>query len=412
VFATKSIALGSLHINTEHGAMKIAVFDDISREYLTRTIPGARGVSPERNPDVLFVRSTDLKKKKIRLPGSLAAICRIGSGVDNIPIDWCNQNGVVVFNTPSANANAVKELIICLLIASNRNVVPAIRFVEDNIGDKTIIWEQEKKAFKGTEIYGKRILVIGLGNVGALVAGACRGLGLEVFGYDPYIPYDKFPDISRIESLEDERVGSFDFVTLHAGLTPETVHLMGRELLMRMKHGALLINCGRSELVETGALCDAIEAGRIRMYMSDFIYPELARFIPHRVICLPHLGASTKEAEERRLPMAVKQLCAFWERGAIANSVNFPTCNVGAPNYLRLLINHVNIPGVIAQATEVIARTGHNIGFHLNKTKEGVGYSITDIDDPREDISEVIRAIEHIDGVTKVRVVQPGKIGD
>lgn len=354
------------------------------------------------NADAVLVRST--KMHELTLPETVKAIARAGAGVNNIPIEACTKKGIVVFNTPGANANAVKELVIAGLLLSSRKIVEGINWASaltENVGKEV---ESGKSAFVGPEILGKKLGVIGLGAIGVMVANATQALGMEVIGYDPYISIDAAWGISRhikhARTLE-EVIKEADYITIHVPLTPNTREMFNEEAFSKMKKGVRLLNFSRDTLVDNGALIKAMAEGVVERYVTDFPVEEL---IGHPgVIAIPHLGASTPESEENCAVMAVKELKGYLEQGTIVNSVNFPECQMSWNAAFRLTLIHKNIPAVIGKITNIIAAEGINISDMINKSKGEWAYTIIDTDTKVTDKN--IEGIEAIDDIIKVRVL-------
>lgn len=358
-----------------------------------------------QNPDGILLRS--YKLHDMQLPDNLKAIARAGVGVNNIPIDRCLEKGVVVFNTPGANANAVKELTIAGLLLSSRKIVEGIEWARSLVGEKAVSKkiEKGKKAFAGSEIQGKTLGVIGLGAIGILVANAAHSLGMEVLGYDPFMSVDAAWRLSRgVERAEtlEELLNKSDYITIHVPLKEDTKHMLGQREFAAMKKGVRLLNFSRGELVDTSALREAIEKDIIASYITDFPDEELLQM--ERVICVPHLGASTAESEENCAVMAATELKDYLENGNIRNSVNYPDCVIprrGVP--YRLSVNHQNVPNMVGQITTLLAKHHINIENMLNRSRKEYAYTLLDISDaPNKDIIENIKDIE---GVSRVRVL-------
>lgn len=358
-----------------------------------------------QNPDGILLRS--YKLHDMQLPDNLKAIARAGVGVNNIPIDRCLEKGVVVFNTPGANANAVKELTIAGLLLSSRKIVEGIEWGRSLVGEKAVSKkiEKGKKAFAGSEIQGKTLGVIGLGAIGILVANAAHSLGMEVLGYDPFMSVDAAWRLSRgVERAEtlEELLNKSDYITIHVPLKEDTKHMLGQREFAAMKKGVRLLNFSRGELVDTSALREAIEKDIIASYITDFPDEELLQM--ERVICVPHLGASTAESEENCAVMAATELKDYLENGNIRNSVNYPDCVIprrGVP--YRLSVNHQNVPNMVGQITTLLAKHHINIENMLNRSRKEYAYTLLDISDaPNKDIIENIKDIE---GVSRVRVL-------
>ncbi|OGN09399.1 MAG: hypothetical protein A3J46_01175 [Candidatus Yanofskybacteria bacterium RIFCSPHIGHO2_02_FULL_41_11] len=385
--------------------------DNINEHLLAEIIPNLQIIPMDQEPEMIFVRSADLKQ--IQLPASLIAICRAGAGVNNIPVDWCSQHGIVVFNSPGANATSVRELVIWAIITSCRNLIPAVRFVEQKLAefpDNPVpeeFWEKSKQKFVGMEISGKRILVIGLGAVGRLVAQSCHNLGMSVYSYDPYAQAEEGTRcVTRIDSLNN--IPECEFVSVNASLTEETKGLLGENFFKQCKPGLRLINCARAAIVDSRSLGIALETGIVQTYISDAVNAQLAVAFPERVIPLPHIGASTAEAEIRAITMVAEQLYLFYTTGQITNSINFPSCSLERrkANHARLLVSNINMPGMIAKITGLLGDSGLNISGMTNKGREQVGYNIIDIESPDGHVRDLAEKIKKINGITSVRLIK------
>ncbi len=338
----------------------------------------------------------------------LLAIARAGAGVNNIPLDRCAQQGIVVFNTPGANANGVKELVLAGMLYASRDIVEGIDWVrsqKDN-ADVSKAAEKEKKKFAGTEIEGKKLGIIGLGAIGVRVANAAVNLGMEVYGYDPYVSVDAAWNLSRsIHHVLDvnEIYTNCDIITIHVPLLDSTRGMIGQDAIDKMKQGVILINMARDVLVDELAVLKAIDAGKVRRYVSDFPNATVAGH--PGCITTPHLGASTEESEDNCAKMAVSELRDYLENGNITNSVNYPKCNMGVcetPG--RIAIFHKNVANMITAFTSIIGESGVNIAEMANKSKGDVAYTMFDLDSPAaENIAEKLRAV---DGVFRVRIVK------
>ena len=356
--------------------------------------------------DGILVRSASMHA--LELPENLLAIARAGAGVNNIPLEKCAQKGIVVFNTPGANANGVKELVIAGMLLASRDVVEGINWVQENAGDREIskTAEKEKKKFGGTEVMGKRLGIIGLGAIGVKVANVAKHLGMEVWGYDPYVSVDAAWNLSRdVKHVlnADEIYEHCDFITIHVPLMDATKGMVGAEAISRMKDGVILLNFARDLLVDEQAVLDGIRSGKIRRYVSDFPNPVTAG--KAGCIVIPHLGASTEESEENCAVMAVKELKEYLENGNISHSVNFPDCDMGiCSSASRVGIFHKNIANMIAKFTSVMGWNNLNIVNMTNKSKGDVAYTMMDLENaPNESILNQLRTI---DGVFRVRVVK------
>ena len=356
--------------------------------------------------DAVLVRSA--KMHDMELSDRLLAIARAGAGVNNIPLDKCAEKGIVVFNTPGANANAVKEQVILAMLLASRDYIGAVDWVKANADDADIAksTEKAKKAFAGTEILGKKLGVIGLGAIGAMVANSAAALGMEVYGYDPYLSVNAAWSISRdvkhIVNVEDI-YRECDYITIHVPALDSTKGMINKAAFNMMKDGVVVINCARDILVDENALVDALASGKVKKYVTDF--PNTLSVKLENAIVLPHLGASTKEAEDNCAVMAVKELRDYIENGNIRNSVNYPACDMGVcTNTGRIAVCHKNIPSVISNITAVLGAAGVNISDMLNKSRNDYAYSLFDLDDAVN--ADVIKKLEEVEGVIKVRVVK------
>lgn len=354
----------------------------------------------------VLVRSASMHD--LELPSGLLAIARAGAGVNNIPLDECAGKGIVVFNTPGANANGVKELVIAGMLLASRDVVGGINWVESAKDEADIakMAEKEKKKFAGTEIQDKKLGIIGLGAIGVRVANVAKHLGMEVYGYDPYISVDAAWNLSRdIKHVLDvnEIYEQCDIITIHVPLMDSTKNTINKEAIEKMKDGVIILNFARDLLVEETAVLDAIKAGKIRKYVSDFPNPTTAG--KEGCIVIPHLGASTEESEDNCAKMAVKELMNYLENGNIVNSVNYPNCDMGiCSNAGRIAIMHKNVANMISRFTGIFGESGFNISDMTNKSKGEYAYTMLDLDDPATD--EIVKKLEEVDGVIRVRVVK------
>ncbi|WON74656.1 3-phosphoglycerate dehydrogenase family protein [Nitrosospira sp. Is2] len=335
-------------------------------------------------PDAILVRSHNMLQMDI--PPSVKAIGRAGAGTNNVPVKEMNLRGVAVFNAPGANANAVKELVLAGLLMASRNLVPAIHFAEGLQGDNTTLHnraEEGKKQFAGIELPGRTLGIIGLGAVGRLVAVAAIRLGMKVMGYDPNITVDaawNLPsEVKRAESLED-LVRNSEFITLHVPLLDATHHLINHRLVQTMKNGTILLNFSRDGIVDENAVLEGIELGKIRYYVCDFP-SQLFQHHP-KVITLPHLGASTLEAEENCAVMVVNQMIDYLENGNITNAVNFPNITMERESPYRLAVANANVPNMVGQISTSMANAGLNIHNMGNKSRGEMAYTLVDVDSP------------------------------
>ncbi len=337
----------------------------------------------------------------------LLAIGRAGAGVNNIPLDACAQKGIVVFNTPGANANGVKELVLAGLLLASRDVIGGIRWTEENKGDENIAktTEKSKKAFAGCEIKGKKLGVIGLGAIGVLVANAAVSLGMEVYGYDPYISVQAAWMLSRnvkhTTSL-DAVFAECDYITIHVPALESTRGMIDQAAIEKMKDGVVVLNFARDVLVKDEDMAAALASGKVKRYVTDFPNPQSANM--EHAIVIPHLGASTEESEDNCARMAVEELMEYLENGNIRNSVNFPACDLGPKKTAaRVGVLHLNIPNMIGQITAAMASAQINISDMTNKSKDKYAYTLMDLD--HQPAGEVIEALKKIEGVLRVRVL-------
>ena len=357
------------------------------------------------NADAVLVRSAAMHD--LEFGKELKAIARAGAGVNNIPLDRCAEEGIVVFNTPGANANGVKELVLAGLLLASRDVVGGIEWVKDNKEDADIAKKAEKakKAFAGCELEGKKLGVIGLGAIGVLVANAAVNLGMEVYGYDPYLSVDAAWKLSRQiyhAKTTEEIYKECDYITIHVPALDSTKGMINNETLALMKDGVVILNFARDVLVKEADLLEAIESGKVKKYVTDFPNPTVVG--QDNVIVIPHLGASTEESEDNCAKMAVKELVEFLENGNIKNSVNYPNCDMGLRGeYTRITIMHRNVPNMIGQFTAILAEDGVNIANMTNKSRNAYAYTIIDAENKITD--EVVNDLKNIKDVLKVRVI-------
>ena len=356
--------------------------------------------------DAVMVRSAAMGD--MEFSKNLLAIARAGAGVNNIPLERCADAGIVVFNTPGANANGVKELVICGMLLAARDVVGGIEWTRSIKDSDTISKDVEKgkKNFAGGEIKGKKLGVIGLGAIGAEVANAAASLGLEVFGYDPYISVNSAWRLSRkIKHITDinEIFRNCDYITLHLPLTNDNKGMIGKDSIAEMKDGVVILNFARDLLVDDDEMEKALESGKVARYVTDFPNTKSAKM--EKAIVIPHLGASTKESEDNCAVMAANELVDYLENGNIKNSVNFPSCDMGVCQVEgRVAILHKNIPNMIGQITSAFAKNGYNISDLTNKSKGTKAYTLIDIESKASD--KLVDELNSIDGVLKVRVIK------
>ena len=357
------------------------------------------------NPDAIMVRSAAMHD--MEMPKSLLAIARAGAGVNNIPVDRCTRDGIVVFNTPGANANAVKELVVCALLLSSRKVTKAIEWCKTIKNDENVSKsvEKGKSAFSGPELKGKTIAVIGLGAIGRLVANAASDLGMNVIGYDPFLTPAAAEtlkkDVQVINEL-DEIYPKADYITVHVPLTPETKEMICAAHIAKMKDSVRIINLARGDLANSADIIAALDEGKMAAYVTDFPSADLIGV--DGVIAMPHLGASTPESEENCATMGAEELIDFLENGNIRNSVNMPAASSPRCGKARITIIQKNQPNMIATITDVISKSGMNIENFENKNRGDVAYSILDLDS--DDLDSVVAELEKLDGVVRVRTIK------
>ena len=385
----------------------IRTYNAISPAGLARFDGSRYAVSSEStNPSGVLLRSYKLTTEE--LPLTVVAVARAGAGTNNIPTSELTGKGVVVFNTPGANANAVKELICAGLMMSSRDIFGGLKFV-DGLGNQLSeeldpLLEAEKKRFAGTEIYGKTLGIVGLGAIGSLVANMALDLGMRVVGYDPAISVEAAWRLSsRVEKMSslDALLKESDYITLHVPAIDATKGMINSESISRMKPGVKLLNFARKEIVNAGDIIAALDAGKMGSYVTDFPTPEL---IGHpRVLAMPHIGASTGEAEDNCAVMAADQLIDFLENGNIKNSVNFPDTSMARGSEFRLTFSNSNVPNVLSTVLSQISATGANVVDLVNQSRQEIAYNIMDIDQPVTD--ELVDAISNLNGVIRVRRV-------
>lgn len=356
--------------------------------------------------DGILVRSASMHD--MELPENLLAVARAGAGVNNIPLDKCAEKGIVVFNTPGANANGVKELVIAGMLLASRDVIGGIEWVIENQDKEDIAKaaEKAKKNFAGTEVRDKKLGIIGLGAIGVKVANVAKYLGMEVYGYDPYVSVDAAWNLNRDvkHALNvDEIYENCDIITIHVPLMDATKGMIDKAAIEKMKDGVILLNFARDLLVDEKAVLDGIAAGKVRKYVSDFPNPVTAG--KEGCIVIPHLGASTEESEDNCAKMAVEELMDYLENGNIINSVNYPKCDMGICTQAgRVAIFHKNIANMITKFTACFGDNGINISDMTNKSKGEVAYTMLDIEAPASE--DMIRTLSSIPGVFRVRVIK------
>ena len=385
----------------------IKTFNAIAPEGLARFNEESFTIDQTETPAGIILRSQKLHDYPF--PESVLGVARAGAGTNNIPVQKCTEEGIVVFNTPGANANAVKELVMACLLLSVRPILKGSNWVQTlsgpNIEEQA---EAEKKQFAGTELEGKKLGVIGLGAIGAMLANDAYRLGMEVTGYDPYVSVDTAWSISRrvkrAQSME-EVLATCDFISIHVPLTENTHHLIGAEQLKKMKETAVLLNFARGELVDTDAVLAAIQAGEIGNFITDFADERLLN--NEKILVLPHLGASTEEAEINCAKMAAKTLKTFLETGTIKRSVNFPTVEMAFNSPYRFTIIHKNVPNMLGQISTDIANLGINIDTMVNRSRDDYAYTLVDIAETDEaKIAEVAENIRTAANIVRVRTIK------
>ena len=358
------------------------------------------------NADAVLVRSA--KMHDMELPEHVKVIARAGAGVNNIPVDACAEKGIVVFNTPGANANGVKELVLAGMLLASRDIVGGIEWVAHEEDKEHIdkLAEKQKKQFAGCEISGKKLGIIGLGAIGAMVANSATHLGMEVYGYDPFISIDAAWNLSRTikhsKSL-DEIYSQCDYITIHVPLLDSTRKLINQDAIDLMKENVVILNFARDMLVDEEAVVKALKEGKVKKYVCDF--PNTTTAGVENAIIIPHLGASTAESEDNCAKMAVQELMEYLEKGNIINSVNYPNCSLGECTHAnRIAINHRNVKNMLGQFTDIFATSDINIANMVNKSKGDYAYSLFDLDSvASEEVLDKIRAVE---GVLRVRVIK------
>lgn len=384
---------------------KYHCLNPISEVGLERLTEAYVPVSDAKTADAILVRSAGMHD--MEFGENLKAIARAGAGVNNIPLEKCAEEGIVVFNTPGANANGVKELVIAGMLLASRDILGGINWVQENEEDGNIAKDAEKakKAFAGCELEGKKLGVIGLGAIGVLVANAAMHLGMDVYGYDPYVSVESAWKLSRnihhAKSV-DELYKECDYITIHVPAMESTKGMIDSNAISLMKKDVVVLNFARNVLVDEEAMVDALISGKVKHYVTDFPTPIVAGV--KGAIVIPHLGASTEESEDNCAKMAVKEMVDYLENGNITNSVNYPNCNMGkVGDNKRIVLLHHNVPNMIGQFTKVLARGNMNIADLVNKSKGGYAYTMIDIDsDVPETVAEDLRAIKD---VLRVRVL-------
>ena len=385
---------------------KFACLNNISPIGLKNFTNRYEQVSDLDEANGILVRSASMHE--MEFSDNLYAIARAGAGVNNIPLQKCAEKGIVVFNTPGANANGVKELVFAGMLLASRDIVEGVDWVRANKDKAEIakVAEKEKKKFAGTELQGKKLGIIGLGAIGVIVANAAVNLGMDVYGYDPYVSVDSAWHLSRkiTHVLNvDDIYKNCDFITIHVPLLDSTKNMINKEAVAKMKKGVILINMARDLLVDEEAVVAAIESGKVRRYVSDFPNPTVAG--KKGCITTPHLGASTEESEINCAKMAVDELRDYLENGNIKNSVNYPSCDMGVCTAGgRVCIFHKNQPSMITQFTQILGASDVNIAGMANKSKKEVAYTLIDFDSPAD--KELVKKRAEVKDVYRVRVIK------
>jgi len=382
---------------------QIATLNKISHKGLERFSSKYTLVDDVQKADAILVRSQDMNS--MELPDHLLAIARAGAGVNNIPVDACSKKGIVVFNTPGANANAVKELVLTAILMSARNLPSAIAWTKTIKGDVSKTVEKNKSQFAGHEIKGKTLGVIGLGAIGVMVANAAEDLGMHVIGYDPYMSVQSAHELSRtvkVYEALDQILPQCDYITIHVPFMENTKELINEKRFNLMKDGVCLLNFSRDQIVSEADVIRALETGKVRKYVTDF--PSENILCIDNALCIPHLGASTKESEDNCARMAVDQLMDYLENGNITNSVNFPSCSLGiCTAKARICVLNKNIPAMLGKITGILADMNINISDLNNRSKGDLAYTLIDIDS-EVDEAELKKALK-VNGIISVRVI-------
>ena len=385
---------------------KLNCLNPISNVGLERLSANYQLTKDVNEADGVLVRSASMHE--MELPANLLAVARAGAGVNNIPLDKCAEKGIVVFNTPGANANGVKELVIAGMLLAARDVVGGIEWVKENADDADVAKnaEKEKKNFAGTELMGKKLGIIGLGAIGVKVANVARHFGMEVYGYDPYLSVDAAWSLSRdvkhVTNVEDI-YRECDYITVHVPLLDTTKGMINKDSIAMMKDGVILLNFARDLLANEADVLEALESGKVRRYVTDFPNPTTAG--AKGCIVIPHLGASTEESEDNCAVMAVKEMMEYLENGNIKNSVNYPNCDMGVCTKAgRIAVFHKNIANMITKFTGCFGENGINISDMTNKSRGEVAYTMLVVESPAT--PEIVEKLSAIDGVFRVRVVK------
>ena len=385
---------------------KVHYLNKISKQGTALFTEDYESVDQLEQAEAVLVRSANMHE--IQLPEGMLAIARAGAGVNNIPLTSCAEEGIVVFNTPGANARSVMELALCGMLLASRDIVGGINWVQSIKGSADIgrLVEKGKSQFAGHEVYGKKVGIIGLGAIGGPLANEARKLGMDVYGYDPHISVDAAwhldRHIQRVKTLE-EIYENCDIITLHVPLMQDTEKMIDAEAIAKMKDGVIVLNFARDKLVDDEAMAEALASGKVRRYVTDFPNEKTANM--PGCIAIPHLGASTEESEDNCAKMAVKQIMDYLENGNIVNSVNYPNCDMGVCRAAgRITILHRNIPNSLGRFTAAIAADNVNIDGLVNKSRGEYAYTMLDLD--QHPSSEVVEHLKQVEGVVRVRVIQ------
>jgi D-3-phosphoglycerate dehydrogenase len=382
---------------------QIAALNEISSAGLSRLTDKYEITPDPRAADAIIVRSQDMRA--MDFSDRLLAIARAGAGVNNIPVNRCSEKGIVVFNTPGANANAVKELVLTSLLMSARNLPGAIEWTKTLTSDVPKAVEKNKSKFAGEEIKGKTLGVIGLGAIGVLVANAAESLGMRVFGYDPYISLQSAHELSSAVSIYDNLdnlLPECDYITIHVPFMENTMGMLNERSFQLMKNHVVLLNFSRDMIVKDADVIKAVKQGKILRYVTDFPTDDLIGV--ENVMSIPHLGASTRESEENCARMAVNQIMDYLENGNITNSVNFPKCNMGAPTTMsRVCVVNKNIPAMLGKITGILADMDININDLLNRSKGDYAYTLLDVDTCVDETE--LRGALSVPGIIYVRII-------
>ena len=385
--------------------MKYTCLNPIASVGLDQFTEGYEKTEKMEDADAVLVRSAAMHD--LELPDGLYAVARAGAGVNNIPLDKCAEKGIVVFNTPGANANGVKELVIAGMLMASRDIVGGIEWCKENKEDANIAKsaEKAKKAFAGCEIKGKKLGVVGLGAIGAEVANTAIALGMEVYGYDPYISVNAAwrlsRDVKHTTSL-DTICQECDYITLHVPAVDSTKGMINKAAIEQMKDGVVILNFARDLLVNEDDLAEALKSGKVKKYVTDFANPKSVNM--DNTIVIPHLGASTEESEDNCAKMAVQEIMDYLENGNIRNSVNYPACDMGVKKTAcRVAVLHMNIPNMIGQITGVLAAGKINISDMTNKSRDKFAYTLMDLEHTPDDI--MVQKLNAIEGVLRVRLI-------